>query len=156
MNADPRLWLFFFNGLHTFSCLESLFMVIKHFLKVFNWNHVMEVRGRFLYPIFFLGCWYGYLVICESLIFGHLTFCWNVELIWMWDILLLNCHPFGFFSWIERGRLWPFVSFYDKKGERHCSYYFGDYPHVDNYFGYWIFWDTCWYVILSHLDLNIQ
>ena len=37
------------------------------------------------------------------------------------------------FSWIERGRLWPFVSFWDKKGERYCSYYFGDWIYVDIY-----------------------
>ena len=35
-NANPRLCLFILSGLHTFSCLKSIFMVIKHFLKVFN------------------------------------------------------------------------------------------------------------------------
>ena len=35
-NANPRVWLFILSDLHTFSCLESIFMVIKHFLKVFN------------------------------------------------------------------------------------------------------------------------
>ena len=101
-NVYPRLCLLIVSALYTFSCLKSIFMVIKHFLEVFKWNHVMRfrgsfvylmmgVRGRFLYPIFFLGCWYGYLVICEYLIFEYLTFCWNVDVCWFGYEIFCYC-----------------------------------------------------------------
>ena len=110
-NANPRLWLFILSGLHTFSCLKSIFMVIKHFLKVFNWNHVigfkrrfsypvMGVKGRFLYPIIFFS---GMLIwiLGDMWIFDFWVFDILLKsgclLIWMWDILLLNSHPFIFF-----------------------------------------------------------
>ena len=110
-NANPRLCLFILSGLHTFSCLKSIFMVIKHFLKVFNWNHVigfkrrfsypiMGVKGRFLYPInFFSGMliW----ILGDMWIFDFWVFDILLKsgclLIWMWDILLLNPHSFVFF-----------------------------------------------------------
>ena len=123
-NVNPRLCLLIVSALYTFSCLESIFMVIKHFLEVFKWNHVMRfrgsfvylmmgVRGRFLYPIFFFGMliWIlGNMWILDFWVFDILLKC-GCLLIWMWDILLIELSSICLFSWIERGRLWPFVSF---------------------------------------------
>ena len=53
------------------------------------------------------------------------------------------------FSWIEKGRLWPFVSFWDKKRERRCSYYFGDWIST----WWWLFWilDILRYMLICDL-----
>ena len=86
-NVNPRLCLLIVSVLFTFSCLESIFMVIEHFFWKFL-NETMwwdlggvsyilwwELGGDSCILLIFLGCWYGNLVTCGYLIFGYLTFC---------------------------------------------------------------------------------
>ena len=57
----------------------------------------------------------GNMWILDFWVFDILLKC-GCLLIWMWDILLIELSSICLFSWIERERLWPFVSFWDKKG----------------------------------------
>ena len=62
----------------------------------------------------------------------------------MWDILLLNCHPFFFLGY--KGRDYDPLSISGTKKGKDITVIISviGYPYVDDYFGYWIFWDTCW------------
>ena len=44
-NVIPRFCLLIVSALFTFTCLDSIFMMIEHFLKFFNWNHVIGFRN---------------------------------------------------------------------------------------------------------------